>query len=176
VAEILLTIRTWACWGEARWLTIGLPIFFLVVWVIVYVFLGFFLRTVEFIRPPHYAIPFGCFYVEADSVLVACWAAMMVYDAGLLLLMGIRGFPTLKGMGKETLSKVVYRDGLIYYLFLFVLSLVNIVIILCLPYEYVNLFTTLERVMYSILTCRAILHIREQNKLETTSWSFDLSV
>jgi hypothetical protein len=97
--KVLLTIRTWACWGEARWLTIGLPIFFLVVWVIVYVFLGFFLRTVEckssftspsthadvittVIRPPHYAIPFGCFHVGADSILVACWAAMMVYDAG----------------------------------------------------------------------------------------------
>lgn len=47
VAEILLTIRTWACWDKAQWLTIGLPIFFLVNWAIVYVFLGLFIRSVE---------------------------------------------------------------------------------------------------------------------------------
>jgi len=97
--KVLLTIRTWACWGKAQWLTIGLPIFFLVVWVIVYVFLDLFLRSVKckstftsssthadvvtiVIRPPHYAIPFGCFHVGADPIFVACWAAMMVYDAG----------------------------------------------------------------------------------------------
>jgi len=79
-------------------------------------------------------------------------------------------------MGKETLSKVVYREGLIYYLFLFGLSLVNVVTLLCLSHEYMNLLIALERVMYSILTCRAILHIREQNQIETTGWSFDLSV
>lgn len=176
VAEILLTIRTWACWDKAQWLTIGLPIFFLVNWAIVYVFLGLFIRSVEFIRPPRYANPAGCFHVGANPIFVACWAAIMVYHAGLLLLMGIRGFSTLNGMRKETLSKVVYRDGLIYYFLLFGLSLGNLVIIVCLPYRYVNLFTTLERVMYSVLTCRAILHIRKQNMFETTSWSFDLSV
>lgn len=47
--------------------------------------------------------------------------------------MGIRGFSTLNGMRKETLSKVVYRDGLIYYFLLFGLSLGNLVIIVCLP-------------------------------------------
>ncbi|KIK01120.1 hypothetical protein K443DRAFT_678706 [Laccaria amethystina LaAM-08-1] len=176
VAEILLTIRTWACWDRARWLTIGLPIFFLVIWVIVYVFLDLFLRSVVFIRPPHDANPFGCFHAGAKPMLVACWAAMMVYDAGLLLLMGIRGFPIFVDMERGTLSKVVYRDGLIYYLFLFGLSLVNLVTLLCLPHEYMNLLTALERVMYSILTCRAILHIREQNQIEPTGCSFDLSV
>ena len=41
----------------------------------------------------------------------------------------------------------------------------------CWPFPF-----RLERVMYSILTCRAILHIREQDMFETTSWSFDMSV
>ena len=30
---VILTIRTWAVWGMDRRLTIGLPIFFLAIWV-----------------------------------------------------------------------------------------------------------------------------------------------
>ena len=45
--QVLLTIRTWACWEKAQWLTIGLPIFFLVNWALVYGFLHHFLRSVK---------------------------------------------------------------------------------------------------------------------------------
>ena len=97
--KVLLTIRTWACWEKAQWLTIGLPIFFLVIWAIVYVFLGLFLHSTEcksnftsssmhadvvttVIPPPNYANSFGCFHVGTNPILVASWAGMMVYDAG----------------------------------------------------------------------------------------------
>ena len=97
--QVLLTIRTWACWEKAQWLTIGLPIFFLVNWALVYGFLHHFLRSVKckstltallthadvittVVRPPHYANPSGCFHVGASPIFVACWAAIMVYHAG----------------------------------------------------------------------------------------------
>ena len=97
--KVLLTIRTWACWEKAQWLTIGLPIFFLVIWAIGYVSMGLFIRSIEcksnftsssthadlvttVIQPPHYAKSFGCSYFGTKPILVACWAGMMVYDAG----------------------------------------------------------------------------------------------
>lgn len=169
LAEILLTLRTWACWGSrARWVTIGLPIAFFALTVILCVSVGRYLATLHFFTPPHTTPSLGCFYQGESFDLVICWAALMVYDACLSLLMAIRGYPELKNwrrnMRSNSLSTVVYRDGLIYYVFLFGLSLINVVVILCLSYDYVNLLSTFERVMYSILTCRAVLGIREQNE------------
>ena len=97
--KVLLTIRTWACWGKAQWLTIGLPIFFLVIWALVYVSMGLYLRTLKcksnftspsthadvvttVIQPPHYPNSSGCFHLGNKPILIACWAGMMVYDAG----------------------------------------------------------------------------------------------
>ncbi|KIK01099.1 hypothetical protein K443DRAFT_132444 [Laccaria amethystina LaAM-08-1] len=171
LAEVLLTLRTWACWGSrARWVTIGLPIAFLALSVTLCVSVGRYLHTLYFFTPPPTTPSLGCFYQGESFDLVICWSALMIYDACIALLMAIRGYPELKNwrrnMRNNTLSTVVYRDGL---------SLINVVVILCLSYDYVNLLSTFERVMYSILTCRAILDIRAQNQSDLRSLGITVS-
>ncbi|KAJ8088319.1 hypothetical protein PM082_022391 [Marasmius tenuissimus] len=62
--------------------------------------------------------------------------------------------------GSSKLMKAIYEDGLIYYGFVFLISLINVVVIVLLPPDLVHLLTAFERIMHSILTSRAILHIR----------------
>lgn len=167
VTELLLTIRTWAVWGKDKRLTIALPILYVVCMAGVLTSLRLFLPTVGFIPPPRDAgaQSAGCFNTGASPVLFAAWVFLMSYDAVMLILMAIRGLPTLKTtrLGHRRLANSVFLNGTFYYLYLFVMSAINVVLIY--PYGYHNLLSTFERVMYSILTCRVILDIRG----ETTS-------
>ncbi|KAK1230025.1 hypothetical protein PQX77_006908 [Marasmius sp. AFHP31] len=62
--------------------------------------------------------------------------------------------------GRSRFMRAIYGDGAIYYGFVFLVSLINVVVTIVLPADLVHLFTAFERVMHSILTSRAILHIR----------------
>ncbi|KIM35818.1 hypothetical protein M413DRAFT_325366 [Hebeloma cylindrosporum] len=73
-----------------------------------------------------------------------------------------------------SLMKVVYRDGVLYYLYLFVLSCINIIIVKTLPEDYQPLLSLVERMLHSILTSRVILHIRAQ-AVENPAWSDGLT-
>ncbi|TFK63370.1 hypothetical protein BDN72DRAFT_963962 [Pluteus cervinus] len=94
------------------------------------------------------------------------WVLLTVYDLGLLVLITTRAFRAYNSshdLHQKTLSQVVYRDGVLYYLYLVGLSAINIVLNLMIPTHLPNLLiTSLERVLYSILTSHVVLHIREQ--------------
>jgi len=62
--------------------------------------------------------------------------------------------------GNSGLIKAVYRDGVVYYLYLFVLSFVNVVVVKTHPTQYQHLLTSMERLLHSILTSRVLLHMR----------------
>jgi len=67
-----------------------------------------------------------------------------------------------RGGGNSALVKSVYRDGVIYYLYLFSFSFLNILLVRILPSQYRHLLTGMARVLHSILASRVLLHIRAQ--------------
>ncbi|KAJ8088311.1 hypothetical protein PM082_022383 [Marasmius tenuissimus] len=56
--------------------------------------------------------------------------------------------------------KAIYEDGVIYYGFVFLISLINVVVVTALPHDLIHLLTAFGRIMHSILTSRAILRLR----------------
>ncbi|KAF9051422.1 hypothetical protein BJ165DRAFT_884459 [Panaeolus papilionaceus] len=62
--------------------------------------------------------------------------------------------------GTTNLFKAVYRDAVIYYIYLLILSTVNMVITVALPLEYQDLLISMTRCLHCIFTSRALLHIR----------------
>jgi len=92
----------------------------------------------------------------------------MAYDACLLILMAIRGVAAFRSGGDSYLMRVVYSDGIIYYIYVFALSLLNVLVIVKLPNEYETLLLMLERVVHSTLACRVVLHIRRQASTDET--------
>ncbi|KAF9007424.1 hypothetical protein BDQ17DRAFT_1422801 [Cyathus striatus] len=160
-AEIILTLRTWAVWRKDPVVKFGLPAFFIAVWVASCVIVAKFLRTLEFAHAPYPGFR-GCLVIGGSSILCILWILLMVFNTGTLILMGLRASRTRRLVVTSELLQTVYRDGITYYIYLFVLSLVNVILVLKLPLDYVNLLSTLERVMQSILGCRVILHIRER--------------
>ncbi|ESK92521.1 hypothetical protein Moror_4429 [Moniliophthora roreri MCA 2997] len=161
-SEIILAARAWAVSGRQKFFTVLLPAFFVVCWLPSIVIQHLFYKGVRFGQSP---IPHlddvGCFVIAADSYSWICWVLLMVYEAGLLILMVISCVKNHYSGGRSALSKIVYRDGILYFVYLFGLSLTNVVVILTAPGILIDLLGPLERVMYSVLTSRVILHIRE---------------
>ncbi|TFK32625.1 hypothetical protein BDQ12DRAFT_479687 [Crucibulum laeve] len=168
-SELILTLRAWAVWNRDRRLSITLPMLYVGIWGSDCVIMAKFLASMKFGAPPHVDF-LGCFVTKGSSILYLCWVVLMVYEAIILILMIIPGIAAYRLGGDSALYKTVYRDGVLYYLCLFVLSLTNVIVIQILPSAYINLFSSFERVIHSIVTSRVILHIRDHAS-GATRWS-----
>ncbi|KAF7419652.1 hypothetical protein PC9H_002244 [Pleurotus ostreatus] len=160
ITEIILTIRTWAIWYRDPKLAVVLLVFIAVVWGPTFAVMIAFTKSFEF-GPAPFPGFVGCNLVAANQILLVSWVLLIVYEAGILILMTYRGYVGWRsGGGNTALFTAIYRDGLLYYLYLFVLSLVNIIVIKVFP-KYIILLAALERVVHSVLASRVILHIRD---------------
>ncbi|KAK0217223.1 hypothetical protein IW262DRAFT_177467 [Armillaria fumosa] len=137
ISEVILTARVWAVWERNKKLTVGLPIFFLLCWAPNFAMMGVFLQSMKSPLPS-----LGCFVTRSDNVLYLCWTFLMIYDAGMLLLMLIAGVRAYKTGGDSALFNVVFRDGVMYYAYLFVISVINVAMILSLPSDLVHLLSS----------------------------------
>ncbi|TFK34971.1 hypothetical protein BDQ12DRAFT_760853 [Crucibulum laeve] len=82
IAEIILSMRTWAVWGKDRKIGIGLLIFSLASVIPSIPVILHFSNTAQFVNPPlaHYR---GCFLVGGSRILSIDWILLMGYDAGM---------------------------------------------------------------------------------------------
>ncbi|KAJ3510687.1 hypothetical protein NLJ89_g4528 [Agrocybe chaxingu] len=158
--EIIMTIRTWAVWGKNPVLRWFLPTFYLLVWAGGFGVTGYFLSTLEF--EPNPRTPYvGCYATYASPIIFVSWVLLLVYDTIMFVLMIIPAWRAYRMGGSSRLIRVVYRDGLMYYLYLFGFSLVNIIVILTAPGDLFLVISLLSRVFHALLACRVVLHIGE---------------
>ncbi|KAF8148397.1 hypothetical protein B0H34DRAFT_262319 [Crassisporium funariophilum] len=174
-SELLLTLRTWAVWNRSRRLAFVLPILYIGCWGCGFWFSYLFLSSLEFGEINHPGF-IGCFITAANGILTGCWIVLIVWDALTLVLMIIPGVEAYRSRKHTRLYEVVYRDGVLYYVCLFGLSCVNIILIKTLPATYINLLSSLERCLHSMLSSRVLLHIRAQaNAAKGPHWADGLS-
>lgn len=167
ISEVILALRLWAIYDQSHRVALWLAIFFLACWIPNFTIMGHFLKSMGFAPPP---IPYpGCFIIAGSPILAVCWILMMIYDAGNVVMMSLRGYTAYRSGGNSHFLNVVYRDGIIYYFCLFLVSTVNVVVINILPPDLVHLLSSFERILHSILTSRIVLHIREVGSMTPAS-------
>ncbi|TFK71031.1 hypothetical protein BDN72DRAFT_838271 [Pluteus cervinus] len=180
LSEVILMHRTLAVWGNNRKLRIAVFLFFLgcilpIFWMMngyhETLTCSFVLSTMEptaDIRWIDHSTPIPgmhCFATGKSRSNYLCWTLLTVYDTGLLVLISIPAFQIRRSGGPVSiLCQVVYRDGILYYLYVVALSAINIILILELPLDSnaTLKLLSLERVIYPILASHVVLHIREQ--------------
>ncbi|KAH8119853.1 hypothetical protein DFH11DRAFT_1739165, partial [Phellopilus nigrolimitatus] len=158
VAEIILLLRTWAVWERSRSIGIGLSIWTAALWISNMVCLGIFLKSVKF-SPLPFGLS-GCLVVSGNTILSINWILLMIFEAGILGLMVVKAVQKYRIQRSTIIYKAVYRDGSIFYVYLFVFSLANVIVILTLPHGFFNMLSSIERVTHSILTARILLNLR----------------
>lgn len=161
IAELILIIRTWAIWGRDARIGLGLFAGFIGLWIANSYFLNEFLTSLKFL-PAQSISPFlqGCLPVAGGNVLYIDFVLLMVFETIVLALTVIKMVYSFR---KSTSPVVIslYRDGILFYIYLFAISLVNVVVLLTTPREYANLLSSLQRSLHSMLSARLLLNLRE---------------
>ncbi|CAA7257467.1 unnamed protein product [Cyclocybe aegerita] len=126
LSEMILTFQAWAVWNRNWVLTILLPILFVGCWAPHLVFLIEILKSLEYTTP---LIPqfIGCFAIRGSSNTVISWILLMVWDTVIFVLMVIPAIKTC--MGHSALYTTVYAEGIVYYFYLFAMSVINIILL-----------------------------------------------
>ncbi|KAG7091384.1 hypothetical protein E1B28_010422 [Marasmius oreades] len=163
LSELILGLRIWGVWGRKPSIAAILVVISLGCSIPAVIFFERFLKGIQYpelnIAGPDQLR--RCLTLMRNKEVYVCWILLMIYDSTSFILMAIPGFQAYRTGGSSNLVKVVYRDGVIYYALIFMVSLINVIIILLLPADLVIIISPFERVLHSVLASRAILHIRK---------------
>jgi len=161
LAEVILTLRTWAVWNRDWRLSIALPIFYIACFGVNIPLIVIFVKSLRFLPIPTPPL-LGCLAIKGWHLVSICWTMLFVYETGIFLLMLIKGIRCYRSGGSSQLFHVVYRDGLLYYLYLFGFALANVIMVATMPPDLQMVLVVIERFIHPILACRVVLDIRGQ--------------
>ncbi|KLO07347.1 hypothetical protein SCHPADRAFT_945358 [Schizopora paradoxa] len=159
MAQIILSIRTYAIWGRSRRILSILSALLLITHIPGIILQHEALDSLHFQPSPQPNLISCEPSAYTENSLYIVFALMMMQDLAIVLLTMARGYT----QWKECRSPIVitlYRDGFIYFICLFGISFANFLIFeLDLKIAY-NLLFELQRVIHSVLSSRLILNLR----------------
>ncbi|KAH9479739.1 hypothetical protein JR316_0008334 [Psilocybe cubensis] len=195
-SEAILTIRVWAIWDRHQQLGAFLCLVAVAVWAPGIVTLYLFFADLRYAPAPIYEGFRGCFPMKTSRYIIWWWAALCIWDFGeqqicycmdhmalanrpfniptvclALVLKPAVHFFRSNMRSRLPLSLVVYRDGILFYIFLFLCSLLNVVSYAAFPLALRIMGTSLTRCLHSMLASRALLQMRQELQRPTTRTS-----
>ncbi|KAJ3838795.1 hypothetical protein F5878DRAFT_709897 [Lentinula raphanica] len=141
-SELILMLRTYALWGRRRSILILLT--FLAVGFLIPAII---LTKLE-VSSEHFIAFHGCHISTAKNIIFLAFCLLTVYE-------------TLRQTRSPWVTKL-YKDGLVYYFYLLVLSCTNIVFYRLAP-AFGPWLATLQRIMYSVFCNRVLFLIIQGN-------------
>ncbi|KAK0470613.1 hypothetical protein IW261DRAFT_1676126 [Armillaria novae-zelandiae] len=162
IQAVILMLRTWAIWERKKSVMIGFIILILlgpngafeVVAVPSFVFLN---GSIVF---PDQKVNRGCSRIHASPIIIGAYLLLLFCESVIAVLMVIKAIQHLRPPYSPWVAKL-YRDGLLFYLYLLTLSLANVLIPICVP-ALSNWLATPQRVFHSIFCTRILLLIMKQ--------------
>ncbi|KAK7472341.1 hypothetical protein VKT23_000460 [Stygiomarasmius scandens] len=158
IAEAILMKRTVALWGVDKRVSRGLLVLMIAITIPCAILLALFLQTIKYGLPPLPTVT-GCYPTEGGVIIFVDFILLILYESimlGLTMWVGVKRFRH----SRNPLVVTLYRDGIYYFVYTFVISLGNIIVLVAGPPELLDLLNTFQRVMHSILSTRVILHVR----------------
>ncbi|KAL4260317.1 DUF6533 domain-containing protein [Pleurotus pulmonarius] len=163
-AENILTLRVWALWNQRRWVTIMLGCL-----CIVGIALGFkdistgYQNDIYLTDYAKASLSYpGCATVGDDRTASATsYITVLAHETVVFLLMAFVGVQVYSTMPISAMMYTFYEDGLIYYAALLAISIVNMIVSLTQPVEFINLFFPTQVVLHSTLSSRLFLNLRQ---------------
>lgn len=175
LAEGILIIRTVAVWGNSRRILILLLTLFVAMIPLIFYCAIRFLGSASFaVNPPpmeNPAIPnsgplaSGCFLTGSndtgDKLQFTAFVVLLAYETLVFIIaMSRAAYLRQWGVKRSALYKAIFRDGLVFYVYLFVASLINIVVLIETPKIGFVYVTSHYRALHVVFAERIILNIR----------------
>jgi len=158
VGEVLLIIRTYAIWGNSKKVAFGLGGLLFVAAIPAAYGAAELLLGLKFVPSPK-SVHLGCLVTSFGLQGVIPYLVLLFFET-VLLFVTLTKASRRRGGGRHALYKAIYRDGLLYYIWLLVFSVGNIAAIILLPRANAAHLAGLHVVIHSLLTSRLILNIR----------------
>ncbi|KAH6887800.1 hypothetical protein BKA70DRAFT_1332469 [Coprinopsis sp. MPI-PUGE-AT-0042] len=127
-----------------------------------------FLKAQNWITPPTMAGPISCFGLVGKATrfgATLCYGALLwssMFTMSLSVWYGVRLYLTIRPMPLTGLVKIFYRDGVLYFVIIGLLSLTNAFMSLSQGPRtyYAYILATPQAASHSIVVARMILHLR----------------
>ncbi|EEB98485.1 hypothetical protein MPER_01995 [Moniliophthora perniciosa FA553] len=110
------------------------------------------LYTVYGVCPPYFA---------GSNALSVCYMVLVSYETVILTLTLIKAAGHYRQPGSSSFINVFFTDGLSYNFFILACSVANIIVRYKTSSEFINLLTSLQPVIHSVLTSRMMLHLKQ---------------
>ncbi|KAJ7473952.1 hypothetical protein FB451DRAFT_282646 [Mycena latifolia] len=158
-AEAIFVWRTYALSGQQRRVLIIFGTIYSMCVLATVTMMGIFLRNMTY-SPPPLDIP-GCNLTGGPFILVdLSFILVLINETALMSYTLSIGLKTYRHTSSPLIT-TLYRDGIMYYIFLFCGSAANVAILIAAPKELRELLNTFLRVLHSVLSTRTLLHVRE---------------
>jgi len=157
LTEVVLILRTWALWGCKKSVLAFLVAIYSVVIVVEGILLSGYIRS--------YVFQLGllplCYASAANlNLLVGVFASVAAFESVILIMTAYRAIDTSR-YSTSRLSKILYRDGALYYLCITTISVANLILLKTAPPAFGNTLITPQRTLHAVCSCRIILNMVE---------------
>ncbi|KAH8799527.1 hypothetical protein DL96DRAFT_1824255 [Flagelloscypha sp. PMI_526] len=169
VAEFILVLRTWAICDRNRAILVGLLLFQAAIFVYNGAALEVFFRSIVWAGPEFTGIP-GCFMKSASGKIFFSVTFINIAILESFIFITTMIACIRKDRRKSHLVEIIWRDGLIFFLLIGVVSVFNVVIMFTVPPTYWFVLTPFQLVMHSVATSRILLHMREEAGTDRCIW------
>ncbi|TFK17658.1 hypothetical protein FA15DRAFT_760982 [Coprinopsis marcescibilis] len=175
LSEAIFFARIYALSGRSRHMLFYLSFQWIAVHLTQFVMMGIVVKSLTYPIIPHVTARVGCFGFPLPRLIPAIQAlfSLSMFSGGvLLLIMGYLGFQRFRHARASNLMNIYFRDGILYFLALASLAIVNIVLGVYITGPSNFVIGECQGILYSMLSCRLLLHMRHVgNKSTATQFS-----
>ncbi|KAJ7743934.1 hypothetical protein DFH07DRAFT_835194 [Mycena maculata] len=160
LSEGILMLRTYAIWERKPFVLVFLCILSLSVFIPIIIFVHLETNSLRYVLTDGV----GCFLSSASSILIFAYLMIMVSETGIAVLTAVKAYRDLRRSRVPWIAKI-YKDGLLFYLYLLMISIANVMVPIMAPSMFANWLATPQRVLHSVLCTRVLLLILRQRRI-----------
>ncbi|CAA7269379.1 unnamed protein product [Cyclocybe aegerita] len=157
ISETILLLRTYALWERKRWVVILLAVTATAAFIPAIVITQLEILSLRYVQND---FP-GCRVSQASPIVIVAYILLMVLETTMAVLTGIKAFRHLRHSNSPWVVQL-YRDGLMFYVYLTCISIANVLVPILAPRTFSNWLATPQRVMHSVLCTRVLFLILKQ--------------
>ncbi|KAF8706615.1 hypothetical protein RHS03_04644, partial [Rhizoctonia solani] len=159
----LVALRVHAIWGRPRWLSITLALLFVAYFTVTTVvghFLIAFKFEIDFAHTVAYNPLFRLCFAEVSPYLWTCWLPALIFELFVFVMTVIKAIEHSKNKVNTPVVRVLYRDGIIYFIVISLCSMFNMMVWLLAPPTLVALSKYFVLCIVPTMGARLVLNLR----------------
>ncbi|KAI0340996.1 hypothetical protein BDW22DRAFT_1346721 [Trametopsis cervina] len=163
IAELILMIRTYAIFERKRWMLALLSLLMAIVVIPGIVIVDIELNSLSYGFPK--VGPYtGCFLTKAPSVVIIVAYLLVLFTETIIV--GLTAFKAIQHLRRSRAPLVInlYRNGLVFYVYILLISLANVLVPIVGPSALANWLATPQRALHSIFCTRVLLSLLHDRK------------